>query len=28
MKKGEKVPARSINKSDFEPEASGLEVNF
>lgn len=28
IKKGESVPARSINKSDFEPEASGLEVNF
>ncbi|MBS1321947.1 MAG: sulfatase-like hydrolase/transferase, partial [Parabacteroides sp.] len=28
IKKGESVPARSINKSDFEPEASGLKVNF
>lgn len=28
IKKGESVPARSINKSDFEPEASGLEVDF
>lgn len=28
IKKGESVPARSINKSDFGPEASGLEVNF
>ena len=28
MKKGENVPIRSINKSDFEPEASGLEVDF
>lgn len=26
IKKGENVPARSINKSDFEPKASGLEV--
>jgi arylsulfatase A-like enzyme len=26
MKKGENVPTRSINKSDFEPGASGLKV--
>lgn len=28
MKKGENILTSSINKSDFEPEASGLEVNF
>lgn len=28
IKKGENIPMRSINKSDFEPEASGLKVEF
>lgn len=28
MKAGEKVPTGWINQSDFEPEASGLEVNW